>query len=116
MQSDLPAIASGRKQLDRLILELDTAKARLKTAREVPYSSKILKSLILFLILRCALFSPKSLILFLILVSSCHFYFVLQEEQHGGPHGGAGGGRAERLAEELDDMERRVEQAGHNFA
>ena len=35
---------------------------------------------------------------------------VLQEEQHGGPHGGAGGGRAERLAEELDDMERRVEQ------
>ena len=35
MQSDLPAIASGRKQLDRLILELDTAKARLKTAREV---------------------------------------------------------------------------------
>ena len=35
VQSDLPAIASGRKQLDRLILELDTAKARLKTAREV---------------------------------------------------------------------------------
>ena len=50
MQSDLPAIASGRKQLDRLILELDTAKARLKTAREVPYSAKILKSLIPFLI------------------------------------------------------------------
>ena len=44
VQSDLPAIASGRKQLDRLILELDTAKARLKTAREV-LSSKILKSL-----------------------------------------------------------------------
>ena len=37
---------------------------------------------------------------------------ALQEEQHGGPHGGAGGGRAERLAEELDDMERRVEQVG----
>ena len=36
---------------------------------------------------------------------------VAQEEQHGGgPHSGAGGGRAERLAEELDDMERRVEQ------
>ena len=36
---------------------------------------------------------------------------VPQEEQHGGgPHSGAGGGRAERLAEELDDMERRVEQ------
>jgi len=72
LKSDLPAIASGRKQLDRLILELDTAKARLKTARE--------------------------------------------EEQHGGPHGGAGGGRAERLAEELDDMERRVEQARDTLA
>ena len=43
------------------------------------------------------------------------FDIVLQEEQHGGPHGGAGGGRAERLAEELDDMERRVEQAGSQF-
>jgi len=73
LKSDLPAIASGRKQLDRLILELDTAKARLKTARE--------------------------------------------EEQHGGgPHSGAGGGRAERLAEELDDMERRVEQARDTLA
>ena len=96
MQSDLPAIASGRKQLDRLILELDTAKARLKTAREVPYSAKILDPF-------------PDLCLFLI------FDIVLQEEQHGGPHGGAGGGRAERLAEELDDMERRVEQAGSQF-
>ena len=92
MQSDLPAIASGRKQLDRLILELDTAKARLKTAREV-----------IFLF---------SIIPFLILVVFTIPDNVLQEEQHGGPHGGAGGGRAERLAEELDDMERRVEQVG----
>lgn len=68
LKSDLPTISSGRKQLDKLILELDTAKARLKTARE--------------------------------------------EEQHGGPgHGGAGAQRVERLSEELDDMERRVEQA-----
>jgi len=73
LKADLPAITSGRKQLDRLILELDTAKARLKTARE--------------------------------------------EEQHGGgAHGGAGGGRAERLAEDLDDMERRVEQARDTLA
>ena len=36
-----------------------------------------------------------------------------QEEQHGGPgHGGAGAQRVERLSEELDDMERRVEQVG----
>jgi len=69
LKVDLPAISSGRKQLDRLILELDTAKARLKTARE-------------------------------------------EEQQHsGGPHGQAGAQRAERLAEELDDMDRRVEQA-----
>ena len=47
MQSDLPAIASGRKQLDRLILELDTAKARLKTAREVIFLFSIIPFLIL---------------------------------------------------------------------
>jgi hypothetical protein len=67
LRSDLPAIATGRKQLDRLILELDTAKARLKAARE--------------------------------------------EEQPG-----PGALRAERLAEELDDMERRVEQARDTLA
>ena len=41
VQTDLPAISSGRKQLDRLILELDTAKARLKAAREVGHRDSL---------------------------------------------------------------------------
>ncbi len=36
---DLPAILNGRKQLDRLVLELDTAKARLERAREEEQSN-----------------------------------------------------------------------------
>ena len=34
MAVDLPAILNGRKALDRLVLELDTAKARLERAKE----------------------------------------------------------------------------------
>jgi len=36
---DLPAILNGRKQLDRLVLELDTAKSRLEKAREEEQSN-----------------------------------------------------------------------------
>jgi hypothetical protein len=36
---DLPVILNGRKQLDRLVLELDTAKARLERAKEEEQSA-----------------------------------------------------------------------------
>lgn len=67
IKNDLPNIMHERKQLDRLILELDTAKARLKAAKE-------------------------------------------ETEQQGAVS------RVERLSEELDDMDRKVEQARDQLA
>ena len=64
LKTDLPSIAKQRKHLDQLILELDTAKARLHTAKQEEASKAVIEP-----------------------------------------------GKVERLVEDLDDIDRRVEQA-----